>query len=112
MSKQTPTQPVTTGKEFYESADKVITMSKKKTSEFTKLMIRAMVTRVQLQMKEQPDLIGHKHIGEEVERVEMTKEQMEKALDALSKLPAPTMTDTAKIMLKDLKKKLKEKINE
>jgi len=30
-------------------------MSKKKTSEFTKLMIRAMVTRVQLQMKEQQE---------------------------------------------------------
>lgn len=87
-------------------------MSKKKTSEFTKLMLRAAVTRVQLQMKEQPDLIGHRHIGEEVERVEMTKEQMEKAFETLSKLEAPTMTDTAKMLLKDLKKKLKEKTNE
>lgn len=87
-------------------------MSKKKTSEFTKLMIRAAVTRVQLQMKEQPDLIGHRHISEDVERVEMTKEQMEKAFETLSKLEAPTMTDTAKMLLKDLKKKLKEKTNE
>ena len=42
----------------------------------------------------------------------MTKEQMEKAFETLSKLDAPTMTDTAKMLLKDLKKKLKEKTNE
>ena len=87
-------------------------MSKQEPSEWTKLAANALMERVKLKMSQQTDLIGHRHIGEEVERVEMTKEQMEKALDALSKLPAPTMTDTAKIMLKDLKKKLKEKINE